>query len=166
MTQMNEVQSPQSDREIIISRVVDAPRELVWEAFTEPKHIANWWGPRGFSTTTEVMDVRVGGTWKHVMRGPDGTEYPNKSVFKEVVKPERLVYAHSGAKEGGPGISFLMTWRFDDVGGGKTKVTLHQVYDTAADRERIVREFGAIEGGRQTLERFSEYLPTMPAKAG
>jgi uncharacterized protein YndB with AHSA1/START domain len=91
-----------SDRAIVISREFDAPRELVWEAWTNPKHVANWWGPRGFSTTIEVMDVRPGGVWKHVMHGPDGANYPNKSVFKEVVKPERIVYSHGGKREGGP----------------------------------------------------------------
>jgi len=102
-TPPNNPQEKISDREIIISRVYDAPRDLVWEAMTDPKHVVHWWGPRGFSTTTEVMDVRPGGTWKHVMRGPDGTEYPNKSIFVEVVKPERLVYTHGGGKKGAGG---------------------------------------------------------------
>ena len=86
-----------ADREIVVSRVFDAPRELVWEAWTNPKHVANWWGPTGFSTTIEKMDVRPGGEWKHVMHGPDGTDYPNHSVFIEVVKPERIVYSHAAA---------------------------------------------------------------------
>src|SRR5271170_6970154 len=91
-----------ADREIVISRVFDAPRELVWQAWTDPKQVVRWWGPNGFTTTIEVMDVRPGGVWKHVMLGPDGTNYPNESLFQEVVSPERIVFAHGGAREGGP----------------------------------------------------------------
>jgi uncharacterized protein YndB with AHSA1/START domain len=144
-----------NDRLILITRVVDAPRELAWKAMTEAKHVIHWWGPRGFTTTIEKMDVRPGGTWKHVMHGPDGKDYPNHSVFKEVVEPERIVFIH------GPGTPFEATWTFDDAGGGKTLVSIRMVFPTAADRESIVREFGAIEGGKQTLERLSEHLPTM-----
>ena len=146
------------DREIIITRVFDAPRELVWQAMTDPNHVVHWWGPRGFSTTIETMDVRPGGVWKHTMHGPDGTDYPNKSIFKEVVKPERIVYSHGGHREGGPGVSFVATWSFDAQDGGKTKVTIHMVFPSAQDRDFIVKEFGAIEGGKQTLERLGEFL--------
>jgi uncharacterized protein YndB with AHSA1/START domain len=147
-----------SDREIIISRVFAAPRELVWDAMTDPTRVVKWWGPRGFTTTIEKMDVRPGGTWKHVMQGPDGTEYPNLSVFVEVVKPERIVYVHTGSKKGGPGVKFVATWTFTTVAEGRTELKLHQLYDTAADRDLIVREYGAIEGGKQTLARLAEFL--------
>ena len=100
----NEPAGP-ADREIVITRVVSAPRELVWEAMTRPEHVTRWWGPRGFTTQTEVMDVRPGGAWKHTMIGPDGARYPNKSVFREVVAPERIVYSHGGAREGDPGLA-------------------------------------------------------------
>src|ERR1700688_1274475 len=96
-----------ADREILITRTFDAPRELVWDAMTNPQHVVNWWGPRGFTTTIKEMDVRPGGVWKHVMRGPDGANYPNHSVFKEVVKPERIVFAHGGHHEGGPSVSVV-----------------------------------------------------------
>jgi uncharacterized protein YndB with AHSA1/START domain len=150
-----------ADREIVITREFNAPRELVWEAMTDPRHVIHWWGPRGFSTTVEEMDFRVGGVWKQVMHGPDGANYPNKSVFKEIVKPERIVYAHGGRREGGPGTSFVSTWTFGAVGAGKTKVTIRMVFPSEADRDFVVKEFGAIEGGKQTLERLSEYLPKM-----
>ena len=146
-----------ADREIVISRLFDAPRELVWEAWTNPKHVAQWWGPNGFTTTIEAMDVRPGGEWKQIMRGPDGTEYPNLSVFQEVVKPERIVFSHGGGKKGGPGVHKVMTWTFEAV-GEKTKLTIHQLYSSAADLERVVKEFGAIEGAKQTLGRLAEYL--------
>ncbi len=152
-----------ADREIVISRVFDAPRELVWEAWTNPKHVAQWWGPTGFSTTIEEMDVRPGGVWKQIMRGPDGTEFPNQSVFKEVVKPERIVFSHGGGKKGDQGVHFEMTWTFEAM-GNKTKLTIHQLYPTAEMRDRVAKEFGAIEGGKQTLGRLAEYLPKMAEK--
>jgi len=148
-----------SDREIVLSRVFSAPRELVWEAMTNPQHVVNWWGPRGFTTTIETMDFRVGGAWKHTMHGPDGANYPNQSVFKEIVKPERIVYAHGGAREGGgPEATFVATWTFDIVEPGRTRVTIRMVFPTAEGRDLVVREYGAIEGGKQTLMRLSEHL--------
>ncbi|MEJ0088460.1 MAG: SRPBCC domain-containing protein [Limisphaerales bacterium] len=149
------------DREIVITRDFDAPRELVWEAMTNPKHVVNWWGPRGFSTTIETMDFRVGGVWKHVMHGPDGVNYPNEKVFKEIVKPEKIVFSHGGRREGGPSVDAVATWTFDEVASGKTKVTLRMVFPSAKERDFVVKEFGAIEGGKQTLERLGEYLPKM-----
>jgi uncharacterized protein YndB with AHSA1/START domain len=151
------------EREIYIARDFDAPRELLWEAMTNPKHVVNWWGPQGFTTTIEKMDFRVGGTWKHVMRGPDGTEYPNKSVFKEIVKPEKIVFSHGGRRKGGPGVSFVSTWSFDELEKNKTRVSIRMVFPTAAKRDFVVKEFGAIKGGKQTLGRLAEYAKGMRA---
>lgn len=166
MTQKNNPVPDTSDREIVISRVVDAPRELVWQAWTEPQHVAHWWGPRGFSTTIKKMDFRIGGVWEHVMRGPDGVNYPNKSTFKDIVPLERIVYSHGGGKEGGPGATFTATWTFETVESGKTKLTGRMVFPTAEACDFVAREFGAVEGGKQTLERLCEYLPGMKAAAG
>jgi uncharacterized protein YndB with AHSA1/START domain len=152
------VESPTRDRDIIISRDVKAPRELVWEAMTNPKHVVNWWGPEGFTTRIEKMDFRVGGEWQHVMCGPDGAEYPNKSIFREIVKPEKIVYSHSGAKKGGPGTSFVSTWTFEELAPKVTRVQIHMVFTKTEDRDFVVREFGAIEGGKQTLGRLEEYV--------
>jgi len=85
-----------------MSRVFEAPRELVWEAWTNPKHVVHWWGPKGFTTTIETMDLRPGGVWTQVMHGPDGAHYPNKCRFTEVSKPERIAYSHAGGRQGGP----------------------------------------------------------------
>jgi uncharacterized protein YndB with AHSA1/START domain len=156
---------PTADRELVITRVVDAPRELVWQAMTQAQHVAQWWGPRGFTTTIEEMDVRPGGVWKHVMHGPDGANYPNASVFTEVVAPERIVYSLAGHKEGGAGVQGVWTWTFDAMDGGtKTKVTIHMLFPTAAQRDIVVKDFGAIDGGKQTLQRLAEHLPTMGAE--
>jgi uncharacterized protein YndB with AHSA1/START domain len=153
-----------ADCEIIITRTFDAPRELVWEAWTNPEKLVKWWGPIGFTTTIEEMDVRPGGVWKHVMHGPDGANYPNKSTFLEVVKPARIVYKHGGHKEGGPGVNFTATWLFEAL-GDKTQVTIHQIFPNAEEREKVVKQFNAIEGGNQTLERFSMQVSrTAPGK--
>jgi uncharacterized protein YndB with AHSA1/START domain len=146
------------EREIVIARVIDAPRDLVWRAMTDPRQVVHWWGPHGFTTTIEKMDVRPGGVWKHVMHGPDGTDYPNKSVFTEVVKPERIAYSHGGGKKGGPAAQFEATWTFDALDAGRTRVTIRMVFPTAAARDKVVKEYGAIEGGKQTLERLAELL--------
>jgi uncharacterized protein YndB with AHSA1/START domain len=154
------------DREIVITRVFDAPRELIWQAMTDPKQIIHWWGPRGFSTTIAVMDVRPGGLWRHVMHGPDGTDYPNESIFREVEKPRRIVYSLRGGKSGSESVQFESTWTFDALEGGhKTQVTIRMVFPTAADRDRVARDYGAVEGGKQTLERLAEHLPKMGSHA-
>jgi len=154
-----------SDREIVIARTFDAPRGLVWQAWTDPEKVARWWGPRGFTTTIEVMDVRPAGAWRHTMRGPDGTQFPNHCVFEEVVEFERIVFSNGGSRENGPQINFVSTWTFEAVEAGKTRVTIRMVFPTAAERNRVVKEFGAIEGGKQTLERLAEQLAeTQPAE--
>jgi uncharacterized protein YndB with AHSA1/START domain len=155
-----------SDREIVLSRVFRAPRELVWKAWTDPELVVKWWGPRGFTTAIETMDFRVGGVWKHVMHGPDGAAYPNKSIFKEIVPLERITYSHGGGREDGsaPGANFVATWTFDDEGEGATRLTGRMVFPSKEARDIVVREYGAIEGGRQTLERLSEEISAMQSE--
>src|SRR4029079_14469291 len=123
-----------SDREIIITPVFDAPRELVFQAWTSPDHIASWWGPNGFTTTTEVMEFRAGGSWKHVMHGPDGRNYPNDKVYLEIVPPERIVFTNRGGEDGGPQIEFRSTVTFEDL-GGKTRLTLRSMFPTTEMRD-------------------------------
>lgn len=152
-----------TDREIVISRVFDAPCELVWEAWTNPQHVAKWWGPNGFTTTIHEMDVRPGGVWRHTMHGPDGTDYPNKSKFLEVDRPNRIVYSHGGGRKGGPGAQFEATWTFEPQ-GRQMKLTIRMVFPTQADRDRVIAEYGAVEGGKQTLGRLADHLRTMERK--
>jgi uncharacterized protein YndB with AHSA1/START domain len=152
-----------AEREIVITRVFDAPREVVWDAWTDPKQVVKWWGPRGFTTTIREMDVRPGGAWIHTMHGPDGANYPGKSVFLEVVKPERIVLSHGGGKEGGPGANFKATWTFE-AEGDQTKVTIRMVFDSTEARDMVIKEFGAVEGGKQTLQRLGEYLRDLSAR--
>src|SRR5262245_8345215 len=156
------VDTTTSDREIRLSRTFQAPPELVWEAFTNPKHVERWWGPKGFTTTTEVMDVRPGGEWKHVMKGPDGALYPNHSVYTAGEKPRFIAYKHSGRRGGGPGVSFEAFVSFEPEGEG-TRVTLRQVFTSQEARDKVIREFGAVEGGKSHLESLAEFLPRLAA---
>jgi len=153
-------ESAASDREIVLSRVFDAPRELVFKAWTDSRHVAEWWGPNGFTTTVHEMDVRPGGVWRFVMHSPEGVDFDNKIVFHEVVESERLVFTHSSGEAGDAGFESIVT--FVDE-GGKTRLTLRQMYATAAEREYVAREYHAVEMGHQTFDRFAAYLVTRTA---
>jgi uncharacterized protein YndB with AHSA1/START domain len=152
-----------SDREIRLAREFDAPRHLVWRAIVEPQHMAKWWGPRGFTTTVDEIDLKPGGLWKYTMHGPNNDHYPNQSVFLEIVPNERIAYTQAGHREGGPGTSFVATWTFESIGSQRTRVTMQALFPTAADRDFCIQEFGALEGGKQTLECLGEHLLTMTA---
>lgn len=143
-----------ADREIVITRVFDAPRELVFDAWIDPKHVASWWGPTGFTTTIHHMDVRPGGEWRFIMHGPDGVDYPNKISYLEIARPERLVYDHGD--EGDPAY-FRVTVTFEKL-GNKTSLTMRSLFRSAAERDEVVTKYHAIEGGNQTLDRFGEHL--------
>ncbi len=159
MTPKNDLTPEASDREIVLSRVFDAPRELVFQAFTDPRQVGKWWGPNGFTTTTHEMDVRPGGVWRYIMHGPDGTDYKNKIAYHEVVRPERLAYSHGGdfGDGGEEREGFEVTVTFDEQ-DGKTRLTMRSLFPTAEARNLVVEKFGAIEGGKQTLERLSQHL--------
>ncbi len=137
---------PTADREFVHSRLIDAPRERVFKAFSDPVHLARWWGPNGFTSTVHEFDLRPGGAWRFVMHGPDGANYPNESVFVEVVAPERIVFEHVSDHH------FRMTITFGTQ-GTKTMVEWRQVFDTAAERQRIA-EF-VIEANEQNLDRLA-----------
>jgi uncharacterized protein YndB with AHSA1/START domain len=139
--------SSTADREFVHSRLIDAPRERVFRAFADPAHLARWWGPGGFSNTFEVFEFRPGGTWRFVMHGPDGTDYPNESVFLEIAAPERVVFEHLPK-----GHHFLMTITFT-AQGERTLVGWRQVFDSAAHRDRIAKV--VVEANEQNLDRLA-----------
>jgi uncharacterized protein YndB with AHSA1/START domain len=158
---MNALESTrtQSDREIVVARVFDAPPELVFKAFTDPEHVAQWWGPKGFTTTIRQMDVRPGGIWRLVMHGPNGRDYHNRIVYLEIDRPKRLVFKHEPDAECEP-VGHQTTVTFDKQ-GDQTKVTMRMRFADAAERNHVVEKYGAIEGGNQTLQRLAEHLPKM-----
>jgi uncharacterized protein YndB with AHSA1/START domain len=143
--------------EIIINRLIDAPRDLVWRMWTEPEHLEKWWGPNGFTVTTHDIDIRVGGEWNFIMHGPDGRDYPNKIVFTEIVKPEHISHDH-GADDGVVQFQAIITFEEMD---GKTNLTMKSIFPSAKERDRVVREVGAIEGAKQTIGRLAAYVESL-----
>ena len=140
--------------EIKLTRLYDAPVRAVWDAWTEPDQVAQWWGPRGFTHTTESKDLRPGGIWRYTMHGPDGTDYPNDTRYHEVERYARLVYDH-GANDTSPPL-FRVTVMFTDV-RGKTRLDMSMTLPTpeAADE---TRRFIKKVGGNATWDRLAEYL--------
>jgi len=141
-------------REIVMTRVFDAPRELVFKVYTDPRLIPQWWGPARYATTVDQMDVRPGGTWRFVQRGADGSEYAFNGVYREVVSPQRLVYTFEF--EGMPGHIAVETVTFEER-DGRTRVTATSVFETAADRDGMLTS-GAEEGAVETWERLATLL--------
>lgn len=142
-------------RGLLFERIFDAPRELVFDVWTNPKHIAQWWGPEGFTNTVDEMDVRPGGVWRFTMHSPDGVDYPNRIEFVEVVRPERLVYDHTGDADES---SFRGVVTFLPAEHGKTRLIMRSLFPSADVRAYAKREFHAEEGGNQTLDRLGAYL--------
>ena len=151
-----------SDTELVLTRTFDAPRDLVWKAWTDPKHLARWWGPAGFTTTTSRIEIRTGGQWRFVMHGPDGRDYENLITFDEIVEPERIAYHHGGEADLEP-VSFETIVTFEAVSRDQTRVTMTSLFPSKQAREFILREYGADEGGRQHLARLADHVAEMRA---
>lgn len=144
-----------SAREIGSTRIFEAPRALVWMVWTDPEHIAKWWGPNGFTTTTKTFELKPGGQWLFTMHGPDGTDYRNDITFTEVIEPERIEYDH------GPSPVFHTTVTFEEEGADRTKLSMTALFPTVEERNRTVEKFGAIEGMKQTLGRLADYVESL-----
>lgn len=153
----NQANGNTADREIAITRVLNAPRELVYEVWTKPEHVGKWWGPNGFTNTVHHMDVSVGGEWKLTMHGPDGTDFPNFIIFKEVIAPEKLVYIHGTGLEPEED-RFHVTVNFTDLGNNQTELNMRMVFKTKQMRDDVVEKYGALEGARQNANRMEQYV--------
>ena len=143
-----------SDREIEVKRVFDAPRDLVWKAYTDPAAISQWWGPRRHTTTVGKMDVRPGGAWRYVSRDADGNEYGFHGEYREVVPAERIVCTFEF--EGMPGHVSVETLTLIEH-EGKTTVTNTSVFDSVEDRDGMLQS-GMEAGMRETYDRLAEYI--------
>ena len=159
MAARNDVDTDSDPRSIIASRVFDAPRDLVFAVWTDPKHLAQWWGPHGFTTTTHSFDMRSGGVWRFVMHGPDGRDFQNRITYEEVVRPERIVYRHGGGEDVEP-VQFKTTVTFEELSSAvaRTRITMRMEFPSAGERDRVIKEYGAADGLGQTLARLSEYV--------
>lgn len=151
-----------ADREIFAERVLDAPRELVFRAWTDTDHLAQWWGPTGFTTTTRHAEFRPGGQWRFVMHGPDGTDYDNLVTFLEVDPPSRLVYRHGGENETAH-IQFHVEVGFEDEAGGGTRLTMRMRFASNAARDHVIEQHGALEGLEETMARLRDHAALQDA---
>lgn len=141
-----------ADREIVSTRVFDAPRERVFKAWTDPDHLVHWWGPKGFTNSFHEFDPRPGGNWRFTMHGPNGVDFPNESRFLEIVRSERIVFRHLSSPQ------FLVTVTFTEQ-EGKTLLVWKMLFETAAEFDKV-RSY-AIEGNQQNLDRLHAYLAIM-----
>lgn len=148
------VKTKKETNEIKLTRTYDAPVKLVWDAWTDPKKAAIWWGPRGFTITTHSKDFRPGGIWHYTMHGPDGVDYPNKTKYLEIDNLKRMVYDHGGNDERAP--MFRVTVLFTDL-KGKTRMDMTMAFDTV-EAARISKKFIAKASGNSTWDRLGEYL--------
>ena len=144
-----------ADREIVISRVISAPRELVFEAFTEIRHLSQWWGPEGFTTTTRAFEFRVRGEWDFVMHGPDGTDYQEWISWTEIAPPDRIALLHGEFRGDPNAFESVVTFAAD---GAATRIEMRTVFPTKELRDEAVEKYHAVEGGQQTLGNLAAYV--------
>src|SRR6478752_8464100 len=153
--------SATADREIVIFRVISAPRELVFEAFTEVRHLSRWWGPEGFTTTTRSFEFRVGGAWDFVMHGPDRTDYQEWISWTEIAPPERIALVHGESRGDPNAFASVLTFERD---GAATRLEMRTLFPTKELRDEAVEKYHAIEGGRQTLSKLAAYVTELVRK--
>ena len=148
-----------SDIEIVMTREFDAPRELVFEAHSKCEHLEKWWGPRKYTLAVCELDFRPGGKYRFLHRGPDGLEeHGFRGEYREIVPPERIVWTFEW--EGMPGHISVDTLTLEDIGGGRTKLTAHSLFDSVEDRDGMVQS-GMEEGASETYDRLAEFVQTL-----
>lgn len=153
------LESWELDREIVLSRVIAAPRELVFKVWTDPRHLPIWFGPEGFKVETHEIDIRVGGRWRFLFVGPDGTRYDNRMVFLKIEPPRLLEMDHGTDMDDDPN-RFRVIVTFDEQSNGKTVVTLRQLHASKARRDGAIG-FGAVEFGYQTLDKLARHVDAL-----
>jgi uncharacterized protein YndB with AHSA1/START domain len=149
-----------SNREVVFSRVLDAPRALVWKVWSDVIHLHQWWGPDGFTTTTYEFDFSPNGVWRFVMHGPDGTDYPTRIVFREIVEPSLIVYENRWDLPGAP-LEFMGVNTLDAAGEKKTKLSLRLTFADESAFKTAVERYGVPEGGTQTIDRLNDYVSAL-----
>jgi uncharacterized protein YndB with AHSA1/START domain len=159
--QETRAESAAADREIVISRVIDAPRELVFEAFTEVRHLSRWWGPEGFTTTTRSFEFREGGEWCFVLHGPDGTDYSEWIRWLRISPPERIALLHGESRDDPNAFESVLTFEPDS---SATRIEMRTVFPTEELRDQAVEKYHAIEGGQQTLSHLADYVTEIVRK--
>lgn len=143
------------NREMQTITTLKAPIQPVWEVWTNPEHLVSWWGPNGFTNTIHKMDLRENGEWKFTMHGPDGTNYPNRSIFKEIIPLNKIVFEHFNPH-------FITTVLFESK-GDETRIHWTLQFDTMEMHDIVVKAHKADEGQKQSIERLEKYLLTLHA---
>jgi uncharacterized protein YndB with AHSA1/START domain len=144
-----------TDKEIIVSRLLDAPIDLVFEMWTNPEHIKHWWGPKGFTNTIYKMDVTEGGEWDFTMHGPNGADFRNTNRFVKIIKNEKIVLEHTGP----PFFQLIATFKEE---GDKTLLNVKSVFESAELLQKVVKEVNAAEGLKQNIDKLEVYITTVP----
>ena len=152
--------SDEADREIVVSRIIEAPRRSVFEAFTSASHLAQWCAPRGGKITTHAFDFRPGGVWDATIQGPDGSAYPNHWMWKEIVPPERIVWLYGSGKDDPHAVPTTLTLV---ERGGTTEVTMRILYATKEERDEKVAKYYAAQGAKQSLDSLAAYVTSVRA---
>lgn len=147
------------EREIVLSRVINAKREYVFAAWTDPDHLPHWFGPAGFTVDTKEIDIRVGGVWRFEMIAPAGQRFPSRMLFRRIEPPRLIEFDHGTDVDDDPG-RFRTTITFDEQSDGKTVVTLRQLHPTKTQRNDKIG-FGAVEYGYQTLDKLAAHAEAM-----
>ncbi len=154
--------SNEADREIVVSRIIDAPRRLVFDAFTSATHLAQWCAPTGGKITTQAFDFKPGGVWDATIQGPDGSEYPNHWLWKEIAPPERIVWMYGMSKDDPHAVKTTLTLA---ERGATTEATLRLVFGSKEERDEKVAKYYAAQGAQQSLDALAAYV-AMPAARG
>ena len=149
------------DREIVLSRVISARRDVVFSAWTDARHLPNWFGPADFEIETKEIDIRVGGLWRFDMVAPNGRRFTNRMIFRRIERPTLIEFDHGTDDADDPG-QFRTTITFDEQSDGKTVITLRQLHPTKAQRDAGIG-FGAVEYGYQTLEKLARHVESLHA---
>jgi uncharacterized protein YndB with AHSA1/START domain len=159
---MTSAASSEADREIVVSRIIEGPRRIVFDAFTDAAHLAQWCAPAGGKITTHEFDFKPGGVWDATIEGPDGSAYPNHWVWKEIVPPERIVWMYAMKKNDPNAVKTTLTLA---ERGNATEAKLQLVFGSKEERDEKVAKYYAAQGAKQTLESLAGYVATLAAGA-
>jgi uncharacterized protein YndB with AHSA1/START domain len=148
---MQNAKNDTTGRELVFTRLLDAPVELVWEVWTDPAHIKHWWGPNGFTNTIHTMELKANGNWSLIMHSPDGTDYEIKAVFREIVKHRKIVYEQLNL------FKYIATIRFESR-GDKTQIHWQMLFESKESLIEAAKTYGVDTGFIQNAERLVDYL--------
>ncbi|MCG6169405.1 SRPBCC domain-containing protein [Leptospira sp. FAT2] len=156
----NETETIIEGNKVIYKRYFEISAELLFEIWSLEEHLTQWWGPDGFTLTSNSMNFSNGGIWDFIMHGPDGHDYKNKIQFIEIKKPYHIYYKHLGDGEGAKDVDFQAKVTFEEVGEG-TNLTMEQIFPSKEELERVNQKYGAIEGGKQHVANLSKYAESL-----